>query len=509
MEALQELVQIVNRNKLKSIDILDLQAQATTKTSQLYNLIADKKIMSDAEAAQILNPNKTNTTGYRKVKAKLKSRLLNTLFFIDAKQSSYSDRKKAYYECYRDWAAAKILMAKNAFVTSIELANKVLRNAEKFEFTELVKESSRFLRLYYGTKVGNRRLYNKFHELHEAYTRQYEIESRMEHYYFDLVIHFVNKKVPGRKIEAKVEQYYEECQPYLQQYTSYSIHLYGTLIGLMVYSNKADYQAVLKLCEQARIIFEKKRYLAETPLQIIYYQSLVCYIQTRQFTEGRIAAEKCLDLMEEGSFNWFKYRELYFILCMHTRRYQEASTLLHNTVNHKRFPYLIDNDKEIWKVYEAYVLFALWITGDRQAFKRSNFRLARFLNEIPIISKDKKGFNVAILIIQALLLLQKGRFDSLIERAEALYKYGMRYLQDEHTERSFIFIKLILVVVKSSFSLEESLENGKDYLTQLRRTPVAEAKQPHQIEIIPYEHLWEMLVTLLAGKEKKSRRSLA
>lgn len=506
METLQELVQIVTRNKLKAIDILDLQAEGKTQTSQLYQLVAAGEVQSDEEAASLLNPNAKHTAGYRKVKAKLKAKMLGALFFIDAKKPSYSDRKRAFYECQRDWAAARILMAKNAFVSSVELGHKILRHAEKYEFTDLAMESSRFLAMYYGTKKGDRRRYDEYYQLHKSYRELYNIECDIEHYYSNLVIHFVNKKSSGSTIQAQIGRTYELCLPLLARYQSYNVQLYGTLIGFMLHSSRTDYKSVLEVCHQSRAIFEQKQYQAETPLQIIYYQSLVCYIQLRHFEEGRIAAEKCLTLIEEGTFNWFKYKELYFMLCTHTGRYEDAYNLLRETTAHHRFPYLIENTREIWKVYEAYILLACWYKGAQHVFQSSNFRLARFLNEIPILSKDKKGLNVAILIAQFLLLLREKRYDEMIDRAESLYKYGVRYLQEENTRRSFYFIKLIILVVNSSFQREIAREAGKSYVNLLKDSPFTEAKQLHQLEIIPYEILWEMIIAALPAANGATSR---
>ncbi len=494
MEALRELVQIVTRNKLKAIDILDLQAEAETKTSKLYQLVADELAENDEMAAEMINPNASNTAGYRKVKARLKSRLLGALFFIDSKKPDYSTRKRAYYQSYRDWSAARILMAKNAFVSSLELAHKVLRTSEKYEFTDLAMESAKFLRLYYSTKEGDRKRFERYHEVFQNYQLQYQIECELEYYYSDLLIHFVNKKSSGVNIQSRISKYYELCLPKLKKFHSYNIQLYGMLIGLMVHSSRQDYSATLELCEETKPIFENKPYLAGTPLQVIYYQSLVCYIQIKNYEKGQVAAQQCLSLIEEGTFNWFKYQELYFLLCAHTGRFTQAFELLQETMQHSRFHYLVDNAKEIWKIYEAYVVFAHWAKGETNIFSKANFRLNRFLNEIPIFSKDKRGLNVAILIAQFLLLLKDKKYGEMIDRAEALYKYGIRYLQRDETMRSFFFIKMILAIVHNSFDPELAELAGEKHLQKMQDCPLSEAKQLHQIEIIPYEEIWKMIL---------------
>ena len=45
------------------------------------------------------------------------------------------------------------------------------------------------------------------------------------------------------------------------------------------------------------------------------------------------------------------------------------------------------------------------------------------------------------------------------------------------------------------------------YLTQLKKTPLEVANQPHEVEIIPYEILWEMALNSLENKFYKERKT--
>ena len=83
------------------------------------------------------------------------------VFMLDASAPSYNERKKAYYESYKDWAAAKILLGKNATFSGIRLSHKILRQAKKYEFTELILDISRTLRIHYGSKEGDVKKYEQ------------------------------------------------------------------------------------------------------------------------------------------------------------------------------------------------------------------------------------------------------------------------------------------------------------------------------------------------------------
>jgi len=98
MEALRELVQLVTRNKLKSIDVLDFSENGDSRLGELYDIIAEGEAGSDQEAAELLYPDAKSTSGYRKLKNKLRRKLINSLLLVDLNQASYSDRKSAYYQ---------------------------------------------------------------------------------------------------------------------------------------------------------------------------------------------------------------------------------------------------------------------------------------------------------------------------------------------------------------------------------------------------------------------------
>ena len=65
---------------------------------------------------------------------------------------------------------------------------------------------------------------------------------------------------------------------------------------------------------------------------------------------------------------------------------------------------------EQWAIYQAYLEFLLPSGPD------NGFRLARFLNNVPSFSKDKRGMNINILILQVLFLLRQGKRGEIIDR---------------------------------------------------------------------------------------------
>lgn len=500
MNELKELAYVVTRNKLKSIELLDTSRES--RLLEFYDLLSREKLQSDEEALQHFFPDAGSTAPYRKLKSNLKKRLINALFFIDVKKPSYTNRQRAYYECHKEWAAAKMLLGKNAWDACIDICERILRHAAQYEFTEMQLDLLRILRLNYSTRVPDLKKFESYRDLHAECEQLLIAENRAELLYCELLIHFVNSRSAKEDLQCTAAQYYEEIRPDMERFSSYRLQLYGHMVRMMTHTIANDYGGTLQVCRSMISFFESKSYDAHTPLLVAWYQKLVCHLQLRDFEDGEKAAMQCMALIEEGTVNWFKYHELYFLLAMHTERYDRAWTIYQEITRHRRFRFLPNNVKEIWTIYESYLYYLVQI--DRielpaEETSASSFRLGRFLNEVPIFSKDKRGLNVAILTIQILLLIREEKYDQAIDRIEAIEKYCARYLHKDETIRSYYFIKMLLCIPAASFDPETVEEKAEKYKRKLLENSQESAHQTHKVEIVPYEKLWEFALASLAG----------
>jgi hypothetical protein len=496
MDALRELVQLVTRNKLKSIDVLDFAEDGNSRLGQLYNLISEGKVETDQQAAEMLYPESDNTSGYRKLKNKLRKKLINSLLLVDLNQASYSDRKSAYHQCYKEWAAIRILLAKNAWTIAVEIAERILKHSMKYEFTELTLDLLGIMRLHYGTRLGDLKKFEEYKRLALEYEPIYIAENKAEMLYTELIVHYVNNKSTKTNLQKKAELALMELSDSLRRFNSYRLHLYGGMIRLMISSTVNKHEDTISTCEDLIEFFESKDYRAETPLQAAYYQKLVCHCQLRQFEPGKEAAEKCLELIENGNVNWFKYYEMYFMLAMYTGNYKEALEVFYKVTKHKRFGYLTDSAREVWLIYEAYLYFIVeagLLDPAEEYSEIKSFRLGRFLNETEIFSKDKSGMNVAIIIFQIIYFMVKGQYGKVVDKSEGIQKYCTRYLKEEHTARSYHFIRGLLAIAAAGDYGSEKREKAESYKDQFTSLQDKETGQTFQIEIIPYETLWDTI----------------
>lgn len=499
---LKELTEIVSKSKVDGIKKLGFPFNDDSRLSEFYEAVIARYNGRSKQSIELEQQYEQNPSYFRKRKSDLTRRLIDSLFLVDLKESHYNDYQAAYYKCHQEWAAIKILLGKQARQTAIYLGEKLLNEARKYEFVDICVSISQILRYHHATRNKDTGQFEYYNNLFKAYKLKQNAEQEVEEAYLVLKL-FNTANVKGEDVKEKAEELYAGVKATLARYNTHNLHLCGYLLRSAIYTSVNDYEQTIEVCEEAIDFFEQKPFQSQIPLQVFYYQQLVCHTQLKQFEEGKTIAQKCLDVLEEGSFNWFKYYETYFILCLYTGEYTQAKRIFLKATAHSHFKNMPDHISEMWKIYEAYLHYLIKINKlelqEEDKKKLSAFRLGKFMNETPIFSQQKRGANIAILSIQICYYLADQNYDKVAERIESLRMYRFRYLNQDDNFRSNCFLKMLVIIPKGNYYKQRVQYRVKRYLRELKKSPLERAHQAHQVEIIPYEDLWEMILDTLQG----------
>lgn len=483
-----------------------------SKLGQLYDGILKGTYPTDEAAAADLYPEGNLGSNYRKLKADLRERLINTILEVNPRNFTTNEYQKAYYDCHRQWAATKILFGRNATAAAVTLARKVLRNSLRFEFTQLSLDALGMLRMHYGARLGDAERFAALQAEFEQLEEIVRLENLAEAAYIQASMHFVNSKAATKTSREQIQAQFARLAPYMPTQLSYRFQLHARLVELYVAMSNHDYSLAAQVCRAAIDFFLEKPYEAHVPLQIFYFQELNCYVHLRDFSTALQSAENCHKLLGKGSFNWFRYMESLFQLSMHTRNYQQALTLYLEATQERHFEFQPEPVLEIWRIHGAYLYFLfllkkLTLPGRANPFK--DFQLSQLLQSTPVFRSDKRGMNVAILVVQILILLAEKKYDEFVDRADSIEQYAYRYLKKGETLRSHYFIKMLLQIPLGRFIQQEVLRKAQKYQEKLRSQPLDLGNQLEEIEILPFDDAWELVVEKLEPvrpKNKFSRR---
>lgn len=496
MQNLLELVDIVSKKRLKAAGAPGFP---DAPTCYLYDIIKDGIVKTDEQASDLLRKKHPAET-YQRVKQQLKKYLNRMLFIVELNLPHYQLRQKAYFECHRSWAAMKILVGKNARASTLDIASDLLQLSRRYDFSDIALDIARTLRLQYGSVLGDLKKYEQYDILAHYLDSVVRAENLAEELYTDLIVRFVNNKSAKKEVHEQALLYFEQISPFLDQFDTYKMHLCGRLIEVLIYSSVNDYKQTVGVCARAISFFEQRSYVANVPLQAFYYQSMVCCVQLRDYEHGKVIAGKGIKLLEDGTFNWFKYQELLIILAFHTRAYQEAYEVLKRVLLHRKYSSLPESTRQYWKIIEAYQYYLkelglIDVEGEESVLSR--FRIARFANETPLFSRDRRGLNIPILISQIVYLIHQRKQSETIDRMDAIARYSTRYLIKDDTYRSNCFIKMLLVIPEAGFHKVATKRHADRFVKLLKAVPLDFANQSHEVELIPYEDLWEMVLGTL------------
>ena len=500
---LSGLAELVARNKVKNIHVIGNPDAAPTKLERLYRGLCSNQWESEESAAQELNYKNAQSPAFQKLKTRLHDRLLNTLLFIDINQPNFTELQRAYYSCYKNVAAVKILLGRSSRSYAMPIAEKTLKTALSFEFTEIALTLAKDLRSHYSNIIGDSKKAASFNTIVKTQTNLYLAEIRADEYYSDLITNYVNSKATKPEIAKVAKDYSIKLRELLGENNSFRLNFVSYSVFILQYEILNDYRGTLKICQEAIQYFERKK---QPPPSVVFWnfslKMLLCYIQLKQYQLGEKTSDKCLSLQPIGSNNWFGSLNYSIILYFHSEQINRAFSCFITAITNKNYSKLPNPLIEPWRIHEAFIFYFIRTGKIENADSKNlkSFRINKFLNEVPTYSKDKYGTNITILILHVLFLLLDGRYGEIIDRMESLKTYTHRYLRKDHTFRSNCFIKMLLQLPAASFHKEGVIRKAKKYKDKLESVPLEKANQSVEIEIVPYEMLWEFVLDSLDNK---------
>lgn len=510
LELLKELVKTIDRNNLKSINILSSKKRSGTISDEFYQALLDDKFETEEEYIKYLYDKSEPPKAYYKLKDRLQDRLITTLFFIDANNTgSVHSLQRAYYECYKNSLAINILIGKGARLSAIEIAEKTYKKSSFHGFTDISISLARILWFHYGNIENNKRKFDFFCSNIKYLIKLERAEIAVEERFLNLHRNFINSTFVSYDLIPETTKAFKKLKGISKKYSSYKIFFYTKWYFITYFEVQNDWRNVIKYCNKAiKELKNNPQYKSSNLEKLFTLKKISSSIILKKFKKAEKYSNECLNYFGVGGINWLITCDCYFRLCLHSTRFEKAKEVLGLVTINKKKLTRYRGYTETWRINEAFIQYLTLIgkiPKDPEAAPLKPFRLGKFLNEVPTFSQDKRGSNITILILQILFLLEKQEYHTIIDRTESLKAYSYRYLKQDDTFRSNCFIKMLLCLPAADFQKEQVQQRAKKYLTRLRTVPIEKAKQSAEIEVMPYEMLWDLV---LESMDRQKNRAL-
>ena len=509
MIELIEMIQVVTKNKVAKIEVMGNPGNYKGKMRRLYDGIASGEFKTDQEAVLAIYGATKDWTNYKKLKYRLEQRLINTSFFIDINKPSFSDEQKVYYNSYKNLVATQILAGRGGRKISIRITERTLPKVLEYEYPEIAVPLLNNLVIHYGAKQLNLKKFKRYSKLLSNQLKALEAYSKATEYDTLIKIKYFKRLASHDELHQEAGIYRKELRQYLQLTTAPKFLMTAFNLFVNEYLIINDHHNAIKVCEEAIELFNKKETPNKAGKSFFFLNLINLYRQTKQYQKAEITIQEVLELniYAKESNNYIGIFDKYIMLSFYQQDYQKAYEIYNKAIFKQDLRKYRKAYQNQFKLYEAFLNFFIAI-GKIEPTQSEypllpKFRVSKFVNDVPAFAQDKRKFNITLIIIQVLFLIQKKKYDVVIDKVEALHMYCHRYLKKDDTFRSNCFIKLLLVLPKSNFNRIAVERNAKKLLDRLKSVPLEEANQAEDLEVVPYDDLWEMVLDMLDTNTRK------
>jgi hypothetical protein len=498
MDDLISLVQLITRKKISDKYILKSEMEGN-KQDHLYLAIKNGVVHTEEEAILLLYDNEVSLATFQRLKSRLKEKLLNSLLTMDLSIQKYSSLKNAYYKILKNYTIANMLRLEGNRPVSVALLEETLTYSIKYEVTEYTKLISSQLIEYYSIQNIDNKKREKFQQIYEKVADVDLYERKANTYYYELSNIYLKKDSREEDFIYKLRTYSNELTRLQNTIESYSFNHKTYSINSTLHIIEKNYDKAIVNATNAIEFFQKKPFNTLKYIYTFNVDKITSFIMLNRYDEAEILIDATIEILPNKTQNYFHLYYLKFQNYAYLKDFDKLNEIVKFVLSTKE----ISNYKlqyELWKIREAYISLLIEsevITIQKYNSEEKRFRLAKFMNNVPLFSKEKRGMNVSIIVIQLLFFIIRNQYNDVIDRMDALRQYSFRYLRKDSTFRSNCFIKMLLKIPDADFHPVRTQLYTKELLKKLNSHKLDYEMLTNEIEVIPFHFLWEIIIDVL------------
>lgn len=503
MEAITELINLITQKRIKKVELFDENNR--NKSSNYYKLfdgIHSQQYATDQEAAQDIYGCDASEKKYLILKSRLKQKLLNTLFFLDIREDKeFSPQKAALYECNRMLYHAQVLFLNNSFEIAMPIIDKAYKKAQEFELTRIEYECISLLMQNYARQNQYQDFMNTKNTW-EVLGKRLQAEHNAELLLQEAMLEASRAKARKKTAEKVATKALNQISQILKQHPSKRIQHNLFRVKVLQEQIQQDYaQLIQTLQTKEDFLQQNPEILSQAALERIYLARLSSYLHNKDYKSGESYYAAISSKVEESSDTWYQLQEIRVLLAMHCLEYIAAANIFSEVLSQNNFRLLSDNQKEHWKVIQAYLHYVYKTHKIREIRgliqnSKLDFKLSTYLEEYPEFSKEKRGLNIAKLSSQLLFYLDRHDLAGASTCIEFLTHYKRRYPKKDLYYRSECFIAMLNTMEEEQFKFYQTQRANHKFLSEISSISLQQ-DDDLSYEVLPFEQIWYNIAELL------------
>lgn len=505
MNTLYELAKYNSRHS-KIVEAL-MPQESDSPLKKLFNLVFSDRILDDKKAMMHIY-GKQNLSAFSRLKSRLREVLLKAILMQNTTMETEHSRINESMNQYRHALVAKFLSQRKVSHLAIEIAEKALAKSIKYHTTENVILIIRLLIRHYGSAEFNKYKLNKYLAIQEKYLKIHAWEIKAENYFLDLQrVQLHSLASPSDAIKLKAKKYVEELEK-VNDIKTYFFYINRYKVKAAYYEYQKDFEALLKLSDNTIKELSTPDLRSNLTVHNINVRKAWALIQAGRNDDTIAIGTRDMKKLPSGSLGWYFIAHYTLKGYLYKGDYKNAILLIRQMIGHPHFNKIGENYRELFSTTLGYIQLildsGLWPEATQYQKDLPEFKLYKFLNTIPVFSRDKRGINVSILLMHIGFLLQRKDHNNIIDRVDSLNQYAYRYLRKDDSFRSNCMIKMVIQMSRADFHPVRTERYTEALLKSLREVNLAGSGENIETEIIPYEVLWEIFTKALEENKPAS-----
>ena len=495
MNDLTNLARIVTSRGGQTIPVIQLNNSQPSKENKLVGIaVANPNITTNQVIKEIYEQvNPANRVAMARLKSRVQTKLLNHLYFLDHSDPRGLVSRRFQLECLDLFHKATILFNEGEYDFTMRLARRCLAKAEIAEFTHYTVMASRMLVTLYA-QLRQPAAYKKADEVLQKALQIQQVEEEAERLHVSTVLALASTVKSRQQVLLDLPNRLKKLEALHRRTPTFNTYYYLYRLRLAGEELQGNFGEIIRVTNAAARQFANgKLNQRRFDMRFNTFMNVFAHLRSRQPVKGLQLAQAGIRHFDPASSNWFFFQENHLLLALHAERYEYAQNLYREISLNEAFAKQRPAARERWELYKGYLDF---VSPPARYGPKRRMQMIQWALTLPEFSKDKQGQNVAILVLQLLHFLREKNMDEVLIRLERLRKYQQRHLSKESAQRSRLFLRLLRLLVETDFSASQAEVRGRPLYQALARTaPPGEAGA--EIEIIPYEQLWTIILNQL------------
>jgi len=502
-----QLSKLISKQKVKALGLFkDNKIDSETKYLYLFENIIDGKIKNDAAARRALNY-APNSKSFLKFKERYTKKLIDYILLSDTNIQLHEFVFEEHIKLMKLFTAARIIQYERQRENAIKIYKYIFNHSKKLELLDLQLFAGLAIRKYYAYIKPDKKQFKYYSDELDRVNVSIFKDLKISKFY-DTISHD-NLSTKEDNIDIYRKNTLSESLNFLSDLKDSDTYLYKSQvyeIAAFAYTINNEHEKSINIAKKSVSLIKESQHTPEYKLFAAYKDIMSTYLKLNDFDNAKVYLDKALGLLTKKQFNYFSLKSIEYTIFANQKDYDSLFLLTKDIISSKSLKEY-KNSLQEWKLREAFANVLL--ESGRINVELLNkmdvkeFRISKFMNEISLFTKDKRGTNISILVVELIHFLIKKQYDKVADKLDALNLYTFRYLKNDHTLRSNCFIKMLLKLPEAEYHPLRTMRYVKKYEQKLKENPFELSLKNIDVEIIPYEHLWEIIIDILDLNKRK------